>query len=73
MEPLVVFSAGLVIYCGYIALHDAVRDRERSCAGKTEQVKGKKLCAAPGRAIFSDHDRGDGADTHWPRLAKGSA
>ena len=26
MEPLVIFGAGLVIYCGFIALFDAVRD-----------------------------------------------
>ena len=72
MEPLVVFSVGLVVYCGYLSLLDAVRDRERSCAGKTEKAKEKKLYPAPGRAIFSGRDRGDGADAHWTGLAKGS-
>ena len=72
MEPLVVFSVGLVVYCGYMSFLDAVRDRERSCAGKTEKAKEKSLCPEPGRAIFSGRGQGDGADAHWTRLAKGS-
>jgi len=30
MEPMVIFSVGLVVFCGYIALLDAVSDWRRS-------------------------------------------
>lgn len=32
MEPLVLFGAGLVIYCGYLAFMDEVADVKRSFA-----------------------------------------
>lgn len=32
MEPLVVFGAGLVIYCGYLAAIDEIRDLKKCCA-----------------------------------------
>lgn len=32
MEPLVVFGAGLVIYCGYLAVMDEIRDAKRCFA-----------------------------------------
>ena len=32
MEPLVLFGAGLVIYCGYLAFMDEVADMKRSFA-----------------------------------------
>ena len=32
MEPLVLFGAGLVVYCGYLAFMDEVADMKRSFA-----------------------------------------
>ena len=72
MEPMVIFSVGLVVYCGYLACLDSFRDRERSGVRKTEAVGQKKLCPAPERVIFSSRGREDGAGTHFPGLVKGS-
>jgi len=50
MEPLVIFGAGLVIYCGYLALLDsckAWRVCRKECAVK--RAPAKKLQAAAGR------------------------
>ena len=50
MEPLVIFGAGLVIYCGYLALLDSSKawKADRSmCAAK--RTPAKKRQAAAGR------------------------
>jgi hypothetical protein len=48
MEPLVLFGAGLVVYCGYLAVMDEVADLKR-CLAKNgvkrrqkDAVKGKR-------------------------------
>ncbi len=75
MEAMVIFSVGLVAYCGYISLLDAARDREREQRHlrKAGSVGQEPPCPEPGRVTFSGRGRGDGAAAHWPRLAKGSA
>jgi len=50
MEPLVIFGAGLVVYCGYLAFLDsskAWRDCRSKCLAK--RARAKKRHAAPGR------------------------
>jgi len=50
MEPLVIFGAGLVVYCGYLALQDsckAWRVCRSECTAK--HAPAKKRHAGPGR------------------------
>ena len=75
MEPMVVFSIVLVVYCGYLTLQDRLRDRQRGRAMRKERISQNRT--RPGRkkaAIFSaSRGRADGGDGHWPALLKGSA
>ncbi len=75
MEPLVIFGAGLVAYCGYLSLIDAFRDREREQGlAKRDEIPGERQAdVKPAAVTFSGHGRGDGADRRWTRLARGSA
>jgi hypothetical protein len=73
MEPIVMFSVGLVVYCGYLSFLDTFRNRERKRVIREEAVKIKKPCPEPARVTFSGRGRGGGAGAHWPGLAKGSA
>lgn len=74
MEPMVVFSVALVIYCGWLSWLDALRDRQQRRAPRIVKVRQRKLSPAPGGAIpSSGRGRGDGGGGHWPALAKGSA
>ncbi len=66
MEPLVIFGAGLVIYCGFITLYDTARDfrqkpdpaKEKAPArARVYQFRKKSLPAAAGR--------GGGAAARW--------
>lgn len=45
MEPLVVFGAGLVIYCGYLAVMDEIRDAKR-CYAKRKAPCGARAAKA---------------------------
>jgi len=74
MEPIVVFGAGLVLYCGYVAAVDTWRDWRRSrvkvratvkAAVKASSHQRRALCAAAGRA--------GAAAARWQVPAKGSA
>ncbi len=67
MEPLVVFGAGLVIYCGYLAAIDEIRDvkrcwtkRRASCGARAAKVAKKPAhpVAARGYAGNSAYGRG---------------
>ncbi len=58
MEPLVVFGAGLVIYCGYLAAMDEIRDLKRcwakrraSCGAGTTKVAKKTARPVPARGV----------------------
>ncbi len=74
MEPMVIFSAGLVVYCGYLTWLDALRDRKRHRATRTEKVREKKPYPARRAPVISaDRSRGDAGGVHWPVLLKGSA
>jgi hypothetical protein len=73
MEPMVIFTVGLVVYCGYLSFLDTFRNRKGNRVLRDKAVKTKKPCPEPARVTFSGHGRGGGAGAHWPRLAKGSA
>ena len=47
MEPLVIFGAGLVMYCGYLAILDEMRDLAflRECL-KNKMARKRKLLKA---------------------------
>ncbi len=73
MEPMVIFSAGLVVFCGYIALVDAVNDLKRGKAAVKKGTMEKRRCrAGMRRPIFSAHRREDGADARWQGPLAGS-
>ena len=72
MEPLVLFGAALVIYCGYIAVTDELRGwrraRGRSPATGPQPAKREKA-GVP----FSVRGRAGGAGGRWPAPLGGSA
>ena len=71
MEPLVVFSAGLVIYCGVLTMYDELRTW-RSHARK-QPVKKELQTRLPARAdLFSVPGRGGGGGGRWPTPLGGS-
>lgn len=45
MEPLVIFGVGLVIYCGYLAAMDEMRDLKR-CYARHMASRGAKTAKA---------------------------
>ena len=73
MEPMVIFSAGLVVYCGYIALIDAARDlRLGKVISKKEAAEKRRIRTVRRRLIFSARRREGGAGARWPRPLTGS-
>ncbi|HTP66536.1 MAG TPA: hypothetical protein VMJ66_14175 [Geobacteraceae bacterium] len=73
MEPMVIFGAGLVIYCGYIAVVDAVSDLQRGKAIVAKEAVEKRRVRAVGRRlIFSASRRAGGADARWRGPLTGS-
>lgn len=74
MEPIVVFGAGLVLYCGYVAAVDSWRDWRRGrvkvratvkAAVRASSQRRRSFCTATGRA--------GAAAARWQVPAKGSA
>jgi hypothetical protein len=73
MEPIVIFAAGVVFYCGWLTVRDDLREWRRSrfarkmkkVVASRQQRLGRLRAAAAGRA--------DGVAAHWPMPAKGSA
>ena len=59
MEPLVLFGAGLVIYCGYLAFMDEVADMKRSFA-KSGVKSRRKLPGKGKRFVRKVPDFGSG-------------
>ena len=63
MEPLVLFGAGMVVYCGYLAIMDEVADMKRSFA--KSGVKSRR------KAIGRGKRSGDGClQRHYPPCSK---
>ncbi len=61
MEPLVIFGAGLVMYCGYLAVMDEINDVRGWCAKRAQTRKSKTQAARSARAAtrpVSGKDRG---------------
>ncbi len=59
MEPLVLFAAGLVVYCGYLALIDEIRDFRSSFAKDGAKCR-RKISAAVRRAARPARIQGEG-------------
>jgi len=73
MEPMVIFGAGLVVYCGYIALADAGRDRRSAkVITKNEEAKKRRIRTVRRRLISSTPRRAGGGGAHWPGPLTGS-
>jgi hypothetical protein len=73
MEPMVIFSAGLVVFCGYIALVDAVNDWHGGrVAAKKENGGKRQIRTVRRRLTFSAQRRAGGGGRHWPRPLTGS-
>jgi hypothetical protein len=73
MEPMVIFSAGLVVFCGYIALVDAVHDRQCSRVAAKKESGGKRQTrTVRRRLIFSAPRREGGGGRRWPGPLAGS-
>jgi hypothetical protein len=73
MEPMVIFSAGLVLFCSYITLVDAARDRQRAkTITKKEEAEKRRPRHVRRRFIFSAPSREGGGDARWPGPLTGS-
>ena len=73
MEPMVIFSAGLVVFCGYIALVDAVHDRQAAkVITKKEATAKRRTRTVRRRLIFSAPRRAGGGGARWPGPLTGS-
>ena len=72
MEPMVIFSAGLVVFCGYIALVDAARDRQGRVIAKKEASQKRQARAVRRRLIFSTPRREGGGGARWQGPLTGS-
>ncbi len=73
MEPMVIFGAALVVYCGYIALADALRDLRRgrpTASGETAAIRRRR--PAVRRPIFSASRRAGGGVARWQGPLTGS-
>lgn len=75
MEPIVIFSVGLVAYCGYLTFMDELRDWQKARVPKTRKVRRNSTIILPGKTPVSSSGRcrEGGAGAHWPALLKGSA
>ncbi len=66
MEPLVIFGAGLVIYCGFIALYDTGRDfRQKPDPAKEKAPARAKVYQFRKKATPAAAGRGGGAAARW--------
>lgn len=72
MEPMVLFSAGLVVFCGYIAIVDAVSDRQGRVIAKKEAAEKHRARPARRSLIFSAPRREGGGGARWPGPLTGS-
>jgi hypothetical protein len=76
MEPMVIFSVGVVVYCGFLTLADMLRDMERERRRAVRAVRLARIKAYHGKsrtaATLSTRNRGDAGGAHWPALLKGS-
>jgi hypothetical protein len=72
MEPLVIFGAGLVIYCGFIALCDAMRDFRQKPDPGTEKAPATAKVYQFRKSRPAAAGRGGGAAARW-RAPKASS
>jgi hypothetical protein len=71
MEPIVVVAAGLVIYCGYLAVLDELKDWRRSRTVRTRRgVRSSRASRKEVKASLSCPE--DGVAAHWPVPLRGS-
>jgi hypothetical protein len=72
MEPLVIFDAGLVIYCGFIALFDSVRDFRQQPDPGEQKAPAKARVYQFRKSPPAAAGRGGGAAARW-RVPKASS
>ena len=73
MEPMVIFGAGVVVYCCYLTLVDAIRDGEREKESTQDAAEeGVAIPAVRGGATSATARRAGGAAARWPRPLTGS-
>lgn len=75
MEPMVVFAAALVLYCGFLAVLDVIRDHrqgEVTAVARTARPVRRNQPVRNRRARPAERPAGGGA-ARWPVPAKGSA
>ncbi len=74
MEPIVIFGAFLVVFCGYIALVDVFRDLGRYRATIVREAAAiRRRRQAMRRPIFSASRREGGGAARWQAPLRGSA
>ncbi len=73
MEPMVIFSACLVVYCGYISLVEELRDlRAARLLVKRIASRKKRNRSLRRGPAFAAPRRGGGGGARWPRPLAGS-
>ena len=72
MEPIVIFAAGVVLYCGWLSLRDDLRGWRRSRFARKVK-EGAAVRQQLGRLRGAASGRGGGAVARWPVPLKGSA
>ncbi len=66
MEPLVIFGAGLVVYCGYLSIADEIRVWKKSYARQRIADRKKTAKAARKAAVtFFAREHKNGADRRY--------
>jgi len=72
MEPIVLFAAAVVLYCGWLTLKDDLQEFRRSSVARRLR-RFAKLRPQLRKISSSGVYRAGGAAAHWPAPAKGSA
>jgi hypothetical protein len=71
MEPIVIVAAGLVIYCGYLAMLDEMKAWQRSRAVRTRRAaRSSRSSRNEVKASISCQE--DGVAAHWQVPLRGS-
>ncbi len=79
MEPIVIFAAGLVVYCGWLALLATARDKGRGRVNGVVKTVDRSTSALERgslnrrRALCAAARPGGGGAGRWPARVKGSA
>ena len=73
MEPIVLFGAGVVLYCGYISLNDFLDDiRGRKATPSQASLPVHTVINPRQKVPSSTAGQGDGVAARWPAPLAGS-